>query len=179
LLERAREQLRLAEYRMSWQAGTETTYRDGILRAGISGDTRTAFELVERSRSRAFVDQLATGHLPLPESAQGLLEIEARLKTEREVLEQLRDAADRYGVGFIDPELLRQLAAIDDGAKVLERAPEGGMRVSLTELERETRGVQQRLASVQREIEEARMSAVQVAASPAIGVSELQSLLKD
>jgi hypothetical protein len=127
IAEGVRGDLKLFDTRISWQANQESLYHIGIIAALENKDVKTAFESVERSKSRAFVDQLATGHFSLPPSAQPLQEAEKYQQKKKELLLHLTDLMKVLGKTFIDHELLAELKSLDDGIDVVEQAEDGSL----------------------------------------------------
>ncbi|MFI9815904.1 CHAT domain-containing protein [Saccharothrix variisporea] len=58
--------------RMAWQERQLATYEAAVVTALIAGDPVAALELVERSKARAFVDQLSLGHVEPTEQVERL-----------------------------------------------------------------------------------------------------------
>jgi len=177
IAEGTRGKLRLYDDRISWHASQEVVYRMGVRIALANNDRWTSFDLVERSRARAFVDQLAAGHLPLPPTAQHLQEIEETLLTKREVLFRLTDTVKVFGPAFIDYELVRQLATLDTEADVFEQADDGARFLSVPKLTHQLDEIEDSLLRLRRQIEDAHLASSVATSVPTLSVDELRQML--
>ncbi|HKR22689.1 MAG TPA: tetratricopeptide repeat protein, partial [Pyrinomonadaceae bacterium] len=160
VIEQARLKLRSFDTRMNWQGEQEGVYRFAVAIAVTNDDRLTAFNLMERSRARAFVDQLAAGHLALPESKKHLEEIEQRLVVQQALLNKLANNLETQdSASFVDYELLAKLDSLNENLKIFEE-PEGDdkpARLSSEKIAAELSRLDAALTRIDNEIEEARL----------------------
>lgn len=113
LAEQTRTDLRAYDARMSWQASEEHLLEIAVFSALDSGQPRRALELAEQARSRVLAEQLAAGHLPLPDAATEDAELERRLEQQRDLLLELGHAMRVAPPDFVDYESVRRLRELD------------------------------------------------------------------
>jgi tetratricopeptide (TPR) repeat protein len=178
IVESTRADFRRYETRISWQASLERVYRIAVNAAAASRDMATMFEFIEKSRSRALVDQLAAGHLPLPESAQFLADAENRLLDQRERLVALTDSYKQAGAAFVDYQALRELQTLGFTKELLETNSEGSRQLSISKLAAATAEIDDTLGRLQREMEEARLTMRRVASGSVLSLTELRRMLQ-
>lgn len=174
IAENTRGELMRFDARMSWQARQEWLYQTGVLLAVKQEDYQAAVHLGERARARAFIDQLATASLPLPEAGRQLAVHAQNLQELRSLLLQLRESA---AAGFLDLETVARLGELDSGIAVLEETDEGVPRLAPDKVAEELNGVERQLARVQAEIEEAQLASETVSSQTVSAYAGLQELL--
>lgn len=133
ILESMRRQRRDLQLRASWSHQQATVYEIAIRTSVRNGDLSRAFDLVEQSRSRLLIDEMAVG-LSI-EDREGIgLEQELRSATEKQdLLARLMNAAD---VKALPPEIFVRLKALDpelsivqlDDTGIEQLSPEGVKR---------------------------------------------------
>lgn len=159
IIEQARLKLRSFEARMYWQGEQENIYRYGVIIAAENNDRLTAFNLMERSRARAFVDQLAAGHLALPESKKHLQEIEQSLLIQQSLLNKLANTVEKQNPNFVDYELLAKLNSLNEGLKLFEEKEDDDKpaRLSPEKIATELSRIDAALTRIDNEMEQARL----------------------
>jgi len=155
IIEAERLKLRSFDSRITWQGEQENTYRFAVAIAVTNNDRLTAFELMEKSRARAFVDQLATGHLTLPESEKPLEQIEDRILEQQALLSRLLNSLETRGPDFIDYEVVGKLQNLSEGIKLFE--DDAGTRLSREKIEDGKSQLTKALERLRARMEEARL----------------------
>ncbi len=182
IIEQARLKLRSFNARMYWQGEQESIYRLAVRLAVANDDRLTAFNVMERSRARSFVDQLAAGHLALPESKQQLEEIAQRLALQQTLLHRLASSLETQNPNFIDYELVDQLNSLNEGFKLFEEhEDEDGekkpVRLSAEKIASEIDKVEKAIERVEAEIDEARLLNATNTYGAALTFPELRAVL--
>jgi tetratricopeptide (TPR) repeat protein len=172
--EEIRGRLRVYQDRMTWHARQLHVLERAVYAAALNLDWSTALELVERSKARAFVDQLAAGHVPSNVEPRGLLEVLDRVQARQRLLRRLSAAGRR---GYVDYELLRQLESLGVGADLVEEGEDGVTRLAAERLANELSGEEARVQRLEAEIENARLAAVESIVGTILSPDELRSLL--
>ena len=176
IIEEARHNLRSFGNRMSWQSEQEDTYRLAVKIAVMNNDQLVAFELIERARARAFVDQLATGHLALPESEKQLEEIEKRILEQYALLSRLLNSLET-APDFIDYEVVGKLVDLHEEIKLFE--DEAGTRLSREKIEEEISQLTQALKRLRDRMEEAQLLNAMNTYGAMLSFPELRQLLSN
>jgi tetratricopeptide (TPR) repeat protein len=171
-----RTSLRRFENRMSWQAEGDNAYKLAITAALGDRDISTAFDFVERSRARTFVDQLEFGNPPLPESLREMDGVQTRLLEQRKILAQIQGSIRRHGVAYVDYEAVRQLTALDESRKVVEEGPQG-TTYSEKKITEEMSRIDTALSRLFDEREDARLTSIVGMRGAIAGVQEVRALL--
>lgn len=96
LAEEFRRTLRSVEARISWQAEQQADYEAAMLAALLAEDTGTLFELLEQSKTQAFLDQLEPGSRTAKDggAVDELRTFLATARARRSVARQLARATD-------------------------------------------------------------------------------------
>lgn len=159
-----RGRLRAEQDRMSWQQTQQGIYQEAVYAAVNAGDVIAAFELVERSKARAFLDQLGIGLLAPPGDTSRLRQNWERARKRRALLENLAASPDPG----VEVELLHQLAAL--GSDFTGPTEENSVE---RELAAETEAVE-RLA---RQLADAHVSGLESVAGPTLSYQEIRDSL--
>lgn len=178
IAEAGRSRLRAFDTRMNWHADREPVYRMAISIAFANSDGRTAFSLTERVKARAFVDQLAAGHLPLPAAAAALEKAEQNLSEQRDLLTRLADSVEKRGAGFIDYELLRRLKMTDDSLNVTETSEGGRVSLAKDKVEEELSKVKNNLDRLLSRKEDMRLEGNEQTHGAVLSFDELRETLR-
>jgi tetratricopeptide (TPR) repeat protein len=176
-VEETREDLSQLDLRITWQGNQEWLYQLAVREAILAQDPAAAFDLAERAKTRALVDQLATAGLPLPEAARRTAETLENLARNKELLEHLRLSAVASGSSYVDYELLRELTGIDDHWNALVKKGEGGDELDLDRVERELQTIEGTRQRLGRRIEAARLESLTATSGRALSFAELGALL--
>jgi tetratricopeptide (TPR) repeat protein len=177
LVEGERSDLRLLDLRMSLQGRQESLYELVVRIFLVTGDWPRAFDVVEQSRSRAFIDQLAAGRLPLPPEAEGLQRVEANLLTKQELLLRLAESLAAYGPDFVDYELVDRLEDVDDRLALFEEEDGRERTLSAAKIGERVTETERALADVRRQIEAAQRRHLDVASGEVLDLPEIRALL--
>jgi tetratricopeptide (TPR) repeat protein len=175
-----RSQVRLSEAKRTWQSARVGFYAEGLLICLANGDTRTAYEVVERSKARTFVDQLEIGHPSLPGSAGELLEVERNLLATIKLLRTLAETIRSHGPSFVDYTVMGKLQEFRIGTDLFEDGDgdAAGRRLSAEKVTKELTGARERLREVRLRIEGARLASVDHPAGRVLGFDECRQLLQ-
>jgi tetratricopeptide (TPR) repeat protein len=175
IAERTRGGLRLADARISWQAGEERLLEITSLAALGTGRVGLALERAEHARSRAFVEQLAVGRLALPEEAHALLPLVERVEKRRALLRELAESLRVLGPGYVDYEVIAQLAELDDAADVLD---ESGTALDAEAITKQLDDVEATLGRLRENIEQTRLRHGPAASAPVLTDDALREVLR-
>ena len=169
-----RGRLRTYQNRMTWHARQLSVYERAVYAATRNHDRSAALEFVERSKARAFIDQLAAGHMPPATEPHGLLEALDRVQARQRLLRRL-SAAGR--TGYVDYELMRQLGTLGVNADLVEASEDGMTRLAAEPLDAEQAKADAGVERLEAEIENARLAAVESIVGPILSPDELRRLL--
>jgi tetratricopeptide (TPR) repeat protein len=177
ITEGGRGRLRTFDTRMDWHARQEPIYQMAVQIAFANRESRTAFTLAEKAKARAFLDQLAAGHLPLPASGKALEDTELNLSEQRDLLLNLVNSIERRGEHFIDYEILRRLNKADDSLKLLECPEDGSIYLSEDKVKEALSRVEYNLDRLKRRKEEVRLESNQQTHGSVLSFEELRRTL--
>ena len=169
-----RGRLRTYQDRMTWHARQLNVYERAVYAAARNFDGSAALEFVERSKARAFVDQLAAGHLPSATEPRGLLEALDRVQARQRLLRRLLAAGQ---TGYVDYELLRQLQTLGVDADLVEEGEDGVTRLAAGLLAAEQAKADAGVERLEAEIENARLADVESIVGTIVSPGELRRLL--
>ncbi len=179
IVENLRGKLRLFDVRMDWQARYETTYHLAVRIVLDNNDKRLALELIEKSKSRAFIDQLATGHVMLPAAAMQLQTVQHNLERKKDLLQRLIDSIEPLGQTFIDYEVINALLEIDpDVQQIIEKEEDGVPSLSVTKIAEQLADVNKRFLDISRQIEEASLANAIVTVGSTLSLNELRQVMR-
>jgi hypothetical protein len=178
IVEDLRSDLKSYSDKMSWQAKNEDRYELGALIALDNSDLCASLDLVEKSKSRAFMDQLKTGHIPLPEADQALEDIHENLSRKRNLLLRLSDSIKIAGPTIMDYDALGELGTLTETIDLLEQQPDGTRRLSISKIDQELADVEDTLVRVRHQIEDARLTSIQETSVPVLTLRELRAIMK-
>jgi tetratricopeptide (TPR) repeat protein len=169
-----RGKLRTYQDRMTWHARQLHVYERAVLAATLNLDWSTALELVERSKARAFVDQLAAGHLAPAAEPHGLLEVLHQVQARQRLLRRLSVVGR---TGYVDYELLRQLETLGGDTDLVEEGEDGVTRLAPERLATEITRENATAERLEAEIENARLAAAESIVGAILSPDELRDLL--
>ena len=172
----ARSRLRTYEDRMTWHAKELKVRESAVLAAVLNRDLSAALDLVERSKARAFVDQLAAAQLPPAAEPGDLTEILGRVQARRRLLRLLSVSA---GAGYLDHELLRQLAELGGGKDLIDEGEDGAQRLAADRLATELARDDANAKRLETRIENARLAAVESIVGAVLSPDEVRGLLTE
>lgn len=167
--DRTRTALLSVDSRIGWQAEEEQLFALATWSALDRGLAGRALEYAERARSRAFAEQLAAGHLPLPEAARADAELEERIERRVRLLQQLGGSAP----GFVDHEVVAQVRALVPDLELLDA--DGAL--SAEQLESALTDAREALDRVRERVDEVRAEYSPETIAPVLTTAELRAVL--
>jgi CHAT domain-containing protein len=177
LRERMRADLRTFTTRIAFQGGSEDDYEFGVVLALRDGDMPGAFELVERARSRAFLDEVAAGGLLAPDEAPELALRRSFLAAQRGFLQALLASLERHGPGFVDHELMARFEQANPSANLWNGPSADRRTLSLPRLHEQIAKIDRELDGVDEELENAALTATPAGAVPTLSAAAVGGLL--
>ena len=169
--DKIRGDLRSLDDRMQWHARQVPLYEPAVRAAYLNQDSVAAFELVEQSKARAFVDQLAAGPVPVSPEEGDLDQVLGRVAARQAVLRRLAAAGD-----YVDLELVQRFTALG-GRDLVERGEDGSVRLPAERLGSETISTDAAAARLKDRVEETRRKSVQSIVGQVLSAAELRALL--
>jgi tetratricopeptide (TPR) repeat protein len=177
LAEDLRGTLHDATDRVSWQGRLGNLDSLALLVALKAEDPVLLFEMVERTRARAYIDVMTSGAGATPASAKDLLDSVDKLRALRRVLAQLDETMRLLGSTFVDVDLLRLLAGMAPNIKVFQKTPSGKQAMSPSRLEQALRETDEAIARLEERIVRERTAASVVAVGAPLDAASLSALL--
>ena len=174
IAESMREEVQFLETRMSLLEKFREIYEIAIRIALLNGESAKAFDLVERSKARAFLDQLAASDLPVPEEGKQVEAVLERLRAKERLLSDLLSAATD-DPGVVDLEAVAQLQALDARATVLEEGIPP--KLSAQKITEELSSLRKNLERRVREFEQIKVKHWDQKAGAVLSVAEVHDLL--
>ncbi|WP_433264101.1 CHAT domain-containing protein [Actinosynnema sp. CS-041913] len=150
--------------RMSWQERLLAVYEVAVAVAVAADDPTAALELVERSKARAFVDQLSLGHVEPTEQTEKLRRNWERARRRLTTLESLAESPD---------------PAAEIELQLRYRELNNGRDVPLTELERELKGEQSAVDRLARLLALEQVKSKESVAGETLSGAEIHALLAE
>jgi tetratricopeptide (TPR) repeat protein len=170
----ARGRLRTYEDRMLWHAQQLKVHDRAVLAAVLNRDWSTALDLTEQFKARAFVDQLAASELPPAAEPDDLREALGRIQARRRLLRQLSVSAQ---TGYVDHELLRQLAELGKDIDLVEQREDGSQAIKGERLATELAEEDTRAKRLETQIENAKLAAVESIVGTTLSFDQIRGLL--
>jgi len=153
-IDAVRNELTAITVRLQWQARHEAFYRMAVPLIWKYSDPVSAFDILEMSKSRAFLDLLSINLLPLPEETASLLKIEAELLENRRLLNDLNEYGEIGVSGFINYDILKKLNILTE----LDEQKELTRELILSRVENEITDTDVALSKITADIEDAKLS---------------------
>lgn len=178
LADQLRGTLRNPSDRLSWQGRLTGLYDLALMIAFKAEDVALAFNLVERSRARAYLDSMQTGVVAAPDSASELVEGLEALRARRQILGQLHATTRLNGSTFVDLELLRALASAAPGLDLVQKTSSGQQMVSPVRLSAAIRDADQAVTRLEEQIDAARAAATVAAVATPMDTEVAAALLR-
>ena len=175
------EQLRGAFHdptnRIAWQGRLTALYDLAVYIAMKAGDLALTFDLVERTRARAYLDVMRTGVGATPDSAKELVDSLDALRTRRDTLWQLDKTMRLHGSTFVDMELVGALASQASDLTVVQRLSSGRQVISPSRLAEALTETNEAIARIEERIDAARTAASVAAVGAPLDTAALAALL--
>lgn len=170
-IEDLRATLKDMKLRASWTTHQQNLYAFAIQLAALNDDAGAAFDLVERSRSRQLLDEIAIGHVALDEEGR---ELEVRIKHELIKAELLADIAKSSGGGRPQPRLLARLRELDPTLDLTATGGEGAMEPQLGEVRRK---VDHALEAMRADSDRRRLASAERLFGEVVGWSDMRHVI--
>lgn len=172
--ERIRAELRSFDDRRQWHAQQILLYEPAVRAAVLNKDSTAAFELVERSKARSLVDQLAAGPALASKEEDSLNEVLGRVADRQTILRRLAAAGD-----YVDLELVQRFTELGGTPDLVERGEDGSLRLTAERLATETTRTKAAAERIEDQIEESRRKSAQSIVGELLSPDELRALLAD
>jgi tetratricopeptide (TPR) repeat protein len=174
VVEGMRATLKDMNLRASWTAQQQDLFALAIRVAALNDDAGAAFDLLEQSRSRQLLDEIAIGHVPLDEKGR---ELELRIKQVAQKKELLAEIANSSASGPPQPRLLVKLRALDPALDLTKKAAGEGDTLDPQKLDHARAGTDRVLEAMQADIAQRRLVSAERLFGEVVGWSDMQRLL--
>jgi tetratricopeptide (TPR) repeat protein len=174
VIEELRGKLRDLSLRSSWTTQQQAVYALAIRVTAQNGNASAAFDLLEKSRSRQLVDELAIGHAPLDEEGRRLEQRIKEVKQERDLLMSLDDS---NAAGSTDPQRLASLRTLNPKLDILELDADGNQTISSEKLQRARLRATRVIEGMQSDIAQRRLNSAERLFGNVVGSHQVREML--